>query len=307
MRDKIIVKLQGGLGNQLFQYAYAKRMQQLFPEKRIVLDVSYFQKEHIRSLEIQKLSIDDAVEWSEKKDSFFDTMYALFRAEKSLLEKAGRRLRRWPLMERTGYYFNYSRSDYWTPRKSLRNIHLAGYFQNEEQIRPVRDHLISVTRPKSRLGEKAEQYLEKIRKGRSIGISVRAGQDYMEMGWNVCSREYYLEGIRKLAQNGENSRLFVFSDCVDKVREEDWFGEYDVTFVEGCTTAESLYLLTQCSDFVIANSTFSWWGAYMGRAKDKRVIAPEYFIDRRRTRESGLHVDGFRYLNNQTGNEEEKE
>ncbi len=301
MKDKIVIKLQGGLGNQLFQYAYAKRMQQLFPEKQIILDVSYFQEAHIRSLELQKLSIDENVEWSEKKQRFFDMTYTAFKAEKSLLGKIGKRLKSWPLMEKAGYYFNYSGSDYWTPRKNLKNIHLAGYFQNEEQIRPVREHLCKAIVPKDGLSATAEGYLSEIRAGNSIGISVRAGRDYEEMGWKVCTKAFYLAGLHELIKDEKKRRVFVFSDCIDKIREENWFAGFDVTFVENCTTAEGLFLLSQCDDFVIANSTFSWWGAYLSESKEKKVFAPDVFIGDVRTADSGLHVLGFCYLDNLTG------
>lgn len=299
MKDKIVVKLQGGLGNQLFQYAYAKRMQEMFPEKQIILDISYYRSAHIRSLELQKLSIDSTVEWSEEYRPFFETAYKVFRAEKSLYVKFGKRLKSRPLLEKAGYYFNYAGSDYWKPRKNLKNIYLAGYFQNERQIRPVRDEIIRTIKPKDNLSEKARDYLKAIQQGRSLGISIRAGQDYKDMGWVVCSKAYYLNGIREILADGKERNLFVFSDCLDTIREEGWFKQYHVTYIDGCDAAEGLYLLSSCNDFVIANSTFAWWGAYLGCDREKRIVMPEYFIETDRTSEGGLYLDDAVYRENQ--------
>ena len=301
MEGTIVVKLQGGLGNQLFQYAYAKRMQLLFPDKQLVMDTSYYLKEHIRSLELQKLSIDEAVIWSKKKRRLFDLLYIVFRAEKSLKDRNGKRLASWPLAEKAGYYFNYSKSDYWTPRKNLKNIHLAGYFQNEEQIRPIREHLQQAVVPKNGLGKRAAGYLEDIRNSDAIGISIRAGQDYIDMGWQVCSREYYLVGLEKILQGQKGRKILVFSDCTNRIREEDWFAGYDIIYIEGCDSVEGLYLLTQCKDFVIANSTFAWWGAYLAENAGKQIIAPAMFIGKDLTCKSGLHLPGAVYLDNKSG------
>ena len=77
MNGHIYVKIKGGLGNQLFQFAYALKLKKLFPNKQIVIDYTYFNKKHIRSMELQKLSIKN-VEWDNSKKFFYDISILLF-------------------------------------------------------------------------------------------------------------------------------------------------------------------------------------------------------------------------------------
>ncbi len=295
MKDKIIIKIRGGLGNQLFQYAFAKKIQKKYPQKSIVIDTSYFNKQHIRSLELHKMSISNNIELTNKGKKFFDMIYLIFR----LLDRLTKhRMNIKPLYLFGNCYYCCDRMVDYQIRGVKRNIYLAGYFQELDEIKGIKENLMEEIEPHD-LSANAKKYLQIIKNVPSIAISIRAGDDYIRFGWPVCSREYYLNTLKSM--NTDNVRIIVFADVIDKIKEENWFDGYDVTYIENCNAVEGLYLLSQCKDFIIANSTFSWWGAYLGSAKGKRIVAPETFYPGIKMRDSGLHIPGICYRNNITG------
>lgn len=301
MSGRIYTKLMGGLGNQLFQYAYALKLQKLFPDKQIVLDTRYFRKKHIRSLELKDMSVRK-VTWTDKAMPLYDMTYLAYAGTVRLVRNSGGRVTSAPALERFGLLYNNIDSVYRLPHKRFGNIYLGGYYQNEKEIRCVKDEIAAVIRPR-KMSDKACSYLNSIADCRTVGISIRIGEDYKRFGWDICSRAYYENGARLILSDGTARQLFVFSDDIERIKREGWFGGFSekVTFVGGCSASESLYLLSRCDDFVIANSTFSWWGAYLGESIGKQIAAPEYFFSGRLMKNGGLHIPNAVYLDMNTG------
>ena len=301
MNGHIYVKIKGGLGNQLFQFAYALKLKKLFPNKQIVIDYTYFNKKHIRSMELQKLSIKN-VEWDNSKKFFYDISYYLYLFLVKIAGKLHKKVASIPPLEKRGYIYNYSKSKYNLPDNELKNYYLAGYFQSENEIRDVRDEMVDIITPIN-MTEYSKELLGLISKKRSIGISIRIGEDYKSLGWPVCSKAYYENGIKFLISNNYDAQLVIFSDNIDLVKNENWFKEFkrDMIFVENCSAVDGLFLLSKCDEFVIANSTFSWWGAYLSNSDCKRIVAPEMFYNGIKMRDSGLHIPNALYFDNSTG------
>lgn len=301
MLGKIYVKIMGGLGNQLFQFAYALKIQKLFPDKTIVIDHIYFNKKHIRSMELQQLSIDN-VEWDNSRHFFYDLSYSFYSILVRVANKLGFVVKSISFLENRGFIYSYSKTEYHMPKSGLKNYYLGGYFQNENEIRSVKNEMYKVIEPKS-VSQNAKIILNQIQSNRSIGVSIRIGEDYQNFGWPICSREYYENGIEYiLNKHGKDCQLVIFSDNIKKIQEEKWFVRFDldIIYVEKCSACEGLYLLSKCNDFVIANSTFSWWGAYLGLDNNKLIIAPERFFSKNKMCESGLHIPGAVYMNNKS-------
>lgn len=111
---------------------------------------------------------------------------------------------------------------------------------------------------------------------RQIAIHVRRG-DYINYPNHhpLITMDYYNAGIAKLTLDNINYQLVIFSDDIHWCKEA--FKDYDCIYPEN-NDIESFYLMTQCHDFVIANSSFSWWGAYLSSWADKRVICPKQWF-----------------------------
>ena len=296
MKNSIIVKIRGGLGNQLFQYAYAKKIQTKYPDKEIIIDTSYFNKKHIRSLEINQLILRKKVKMQNRSDKIFDFLYNIFR----FLDKISKHSIVLNAIYLFGNYYCFcdKQVTFNLNRKKVKNIYLAGYFQDLREIDPIKDSIKKDIIPSS-LSETTKRYLQYIYDNNTIAVSIRAGDDYVKFGWPVCTKDYYLAAINKLRKH--NEKIIVFADVIDKIKKEKWFDNYEVTYIEGCNAVESLFLLSRCNDYVISNSTFSWWGAYLGDNDNKKIVAPEMFYSGKKMSEGGLHIPGALYMNNYTG------
>ncbi len=296
MKNKIFIKIRGGLGNQLFQYAFAERIHRIYPQKNVVLDVSYFNKKHIRSLELNQLKINKAVEWSNKRKFFFDFLYFLYRLFDSLLKH--RIIFNKINLFGSHYLFCDKTVEGEIKKVNCKNIYMAGYFQDRKQMDLMHEYIRNIIQPYY-ISEVAKRFINIITKNKTIGVSIRVGNDYVKYGWPICSSNYYISGLNYL--NNLKSKVIVFADVIEKVKNENWFRDFDVIYVEKCSVVESLFLLSLCDDFVISNSTFAWWGAYLSNNEKKKIVAPEMFYPEQKMIDSSLHIPGTVYLNNYTG------
>ena len=107
----------------------------------------------------------------------------------------------------------------------------------------------------------------------TCSIHVRRG-DYIGNGLHeVCHLEYYLEAVEEMKSRTEIDKFIVFSDDIAWCK-ENFIGE-NFLFIENNSNIEDLYLQTQCTNNIICNSSFSWWGAWLNANPNKVVIAPE--------------------------------
>ena len=157
-------------------------------------------------------------------------------------------------------------------------VYLYGYFGKIQYIREIKDTLQKDIQLKGCLSDRAMDFLNKIEDSkRAVGVSVRYGNDYRSLGWPICTPEFYKSGMKKIKEEHGDCTFFVFSDVLKEVQEEDWFKDFNVVYVDGLNVVESFTLLKSCNDFVIANSTFSWWASWLGDYPNKIVYAPNYF------------------------------
>lgn len=299
----IIVKIRGGLGNQLFQYAYAKKMAYIYNADKVILDTSYYNNTHIRGLNIDKYSLAYNVEINNKSSKIFDVLYLFYRiSDKISLKFLHKHRKETVFLSRFGFVFCDKSFEKPLNSKKNRQLYLAGYFQDETSIHEIAKSLNDDLRIKKQISKKAELFKKEIlASDQGIGVSIRIGEDYKKFGWPVCNRVFYENGVKIISTKTGCRRVYVFSDCIEKVEAEGWFSEYETIFIKGCNSVENLELLKNCHHFVIANSTFSWWGAYLSSYKDKIIIAPKYFYSEKLMSESKLDIKGAIYLDNFNG------
>ncbi len=299
----VIVKIRGGLGNQLFQYAYAKKVAWENNAEKIILDSSYFNNPHIRELDIDKYILNDGVEITNNSKKIFDFWYFIFRLSDRIFYRLIKKHRsESKMLSYFGFYFCDKCFQNVSITKSKKNIYLAGYFQDERAIREISKTLNDDLRIKAEQSVAAIKFNQLLKKNPNvIGVSIRIGEDYHRFGWPVCSRQFYENGIKLITEKTGCTKVMVFSDCIEKVEDENWFGEFETIYVKGCNSVESLDLLRKCKHFVMANSTFSWWGTYLGGCEDKIVVAPKYFYPDIPMAESAIYLSDAIYLDNDTG------
>ncbi|MEH7454255.1 alpha-1,2-fucosyltransferase, partial [Gottfriedia acidiceleris] len=244
----------------------------------------------IRKFDLDSFTLNKSVlKFDKKIDVFYDVSRKAFH----LLQHLYRRKNSKPLELGPEFLIKsgliYSGIDaFENPQLKRKTLYLYGYFQDVNIVDPIREVLISEFAYKGNISKRTSEYLKLIKQNEhSIGISIRCGKDYVESGWPVCGIDYYKKGLEILKQRYSDCKVFIFADDIVKVKNDFGFGD-NVIYIEGCSALESLELLKNCSDFVISNSSFAWWGAYLSQNQDKMVIMPEKWFVGLKTKDTSL-------------------
>lgn len=157
-----------------------------------------------------------------------------------------------------------------------------GYWQNQRYFIDIEEEIKSSFQFKNELSEKNETYLHSIRQSNSISVHIRRG-DYIghESLGGLCSLEYYQNAIAIIQAKIESASFFIFSDDMEWCK-NNLLLPANTTFVEGNKGQNSyvdMQLMSNCKHNVIANSSFSWWGAWLNQNLEKIVIAPGKWIN----------------------------
>lgn len=161
-----------------------------------------------------------------------------------------------------------------------KNEYLIGLFQSYKYFEDCRDDILKEFRfDESRLSDATRQMAVQMQRCNSVSIHVRRG-DYMNgyyynMLGKVCDLEYYQRAIAEIRRYIENPQFFVFSDDREYVVKNLLLDNaVYVDFNRGADSWQDMYLMSRCHHNIIANSTFSWWGAWLNTHQDKIVVAP---------------------------------
>lgn len=158
-------------------------------------------------------------------------------------------------------------------------IYLNGYWQSFRYTSEIESIIRAELQPKADLTEPNRRWLETIReRGNSICVHVRRG-DYLKTAFGLCSPVYYKNAAAVMRERvGNDAAFFVFSDDLQWCR--DHLPISDRVFVEGNIDdpVSELRLMAACRHHIIANSTFSWWAAWLGCHDQQVVIAPEPWL-----------------------------
>ena len=266
----IIACIRGGLGNQMFQYAMARSLA-LKLRTELKLDLTHYRNTSFRAFELGVFRL----RFEEASTRELD-LYPVYNTP--LLRKLRRKLigitRPRHLFIETGLQYH---PEIWSLSP---DTYLKGYWHHEQYFADIASLLHEEFGFGVPLRETNRPVLEAIETANSVSLHVRRG-DYVSnkavLALNgVCSTEYYQEAIRTIAARVRNPHFFIFSDDPEWVRTHLPI-EYPFSIVEGNTgeySYEDLHLMSRCKHQIIANSTFSWWGAWLNPSPDKLVIAP---------------------------------
>ena len=264
----IVTRIIGGLGNQMFQYA-AGRSLALANGCQLKLDISGYDNYGLRAYELEIFNIKAEV--ASKKQ-----VLRLSGMQSRLVHFVRRKLtweKRTHFIERN-FNFNSAFFNMTSP------VYLDGYWQSykyfESYAAQIREELTFVKPIVGRNAELAKQ----ISQVNAISIHVRRGDYVSHQATNkvhgFLGIEYYKEAIRRILNEVSAPYFFIFSD--DLAWAKDNLGLVDnVTFVAhntGLNSYEDLRLMSLCQHHVIANSSFSWWAAWLGCHPGKKVLYP---------------------------------
>ncbi|WP_343557922.1 alpha-1,2-fucosyltransferase [Sphingobacterium sp.] len=280
-----IVKFLGGLGNQLFQYAFFLALQQKF--KNVKVDLEDFNSYHLHNgFELEAV--------------FNIKLPQLNTFEKNIYTRNNnkwlwRKLRR--LYNTKHIYFEETSPFSYTKDifEDSRSRYYWGYWQHIDYI----DHVASLLRqqlifpPFEQPKNIHIQHL--IEQQNAVSLHVRRG-DYLKepLFKDICTEEYYQKSIQYILETQDSPLFVVFSNDIKWCKSE--FKDINAIFVEhnsGSNSFRDLQLMSLCKHHIIANSSFSWWGAWLNDNPDKVVVSPKKWINDATIETTGLILPTF--------------
>lgn len=274
----IVFQAQGGLGNQLFQYATARRLA-MRHDTPVAVDDHWFDHprpgETPRPLELGHYPV--AMQRPTKRERSKWTV---------LRSRWARHMPSFALPLRLVKEYGHGVN---AEVLTLPNdCYLSGFWQSEAYFSDIRDTLLRELTPITPPSDLDMLVMDRMRSTRSVSIHVRRG-DYVTLAsasayHGLCTLDYYRRAIEAVAQQCGDLTLFIFSDDPEWTREHlrAPFPTHYVNHNPSSLAFQDLRLMSECQHHIIANSSFSWWGAWLSRSYDGIKIAPQrwYAADR---------------------------
>jgi len=260
--------MNGGLGNQLQQYALYEKLKSL--GKNVKIDISWFQREpenvSKRELELEYFSNVSFEACTEEE-------YQNILGNRGFLKKVSEKL---GLTEKPIYV---EHQMYDEQIFQLDNKILEGYWACEAYYADIMPILQEKLQFPISSNEKNSKMAEEMRNSNSVSIHIRRG-DYLTaenqaMFGGICTEEYYEKAIAYMKGNIPEVRFFIFSDDPMYAKQKYSSDEYTIVDINrGKDSFYDIYLMSQCKHNICANSTFSFWGARLNKNSEKQVIRP---------------------------------
>ena len=258
----IIVNIKGGLGNQFFQYAFARYLS-LKTERKLKFDISYYKKNDYRTFDLNKFNIS------------FDGFISL---KESLILRGAKRFPKFfkniCILKDTSEYFD---SKIFEKILNKKICYLDGYWQSETYFNQINDLIKEELKLKQTYLKKLDnKIIQKILNTNSVSVHVRRG-DHVTIPANkpyiVCKEKYYQDALKIIQQKVVNPYYFIFSDDIAWVK-NNLFKSFPCFYIDQTDVFEDFQLMSLCKHNVMANSTFSWWAARLNKNPQKIVVAP---------------------------------
>ncbi|SRR6266481_5988157 len=271
----VIGNIIGGLGNQMFQYATGRALS-LKSDTVLVLDISSFESYEIhQGFELQHVFSSTFGIASEA-----DIRRVLGWQSSAIIRRI---MSRRPFISFCRKRFVVEpHFHYWSGINDLKtNFYLSGYWQSEKYFADATVQIRADFTFKQPLKNQNAKLAKEINQVNAVSLHVRRG-DYANnpkttATHGLCSLEYYQAAIRHVARRVEHPHFFIFSDDITWAKNNlkiDFPHQY-VDHNHGAESYNDMRLMSMCKHHIIANSSFSWWGAWLNASIEKIVIAPE--------------------------------
>ena len=274
----IIVRIYEGLGNQMFEYAYAYALSRRkgYREKVHIdirdKEVSEWDKKRIyRPLEINQFCISLPIASKDmlRKWSYIENLSIM---QKIIYQLAQKGIWKYKFLIESNYDKRYCRPG--------NDMYISGWFQHYEYFEKLRPKLLcEFTLKQNYIMPQELQYV--MNNYEVVSLHVRRGDyinnQYARRLMSICGEDYYRKAVEYIKKRVNDAFLFVFTNDEKWVKSNLKFSIPNIVISNhyGLSDVQELILMSKCQHNIIANSTFSWWGAWLNTNKDKIVIAPE--------------------------------
>lgn len=262
----VTVRIFGGLGNQMFQYAAGLALAHKY-NVQLKLDISFFKSCKDRKFMLDRFNIS--------KDVIISNRLGMFNSKIARKIMSIVKFPKW-------YYRNYSTvfdNKIWDLPK---NVYMDGYFQSEKYFAEIEKKIREEFVPAFELSEDFNWWQKTIENCNSVSIHVRRGDYLLRKNFEIhgiLGVDYYEKAVSEIENQIENPQFFIFSDdeqwCRDNIVPITKNGEV-VNLKSENKDVEELLLMSFCKHNIIANSSYSWWGAWLNKNGEKKVVSPEF-------------------------------
>lgn len=266
----IITRLMGGLGNQMFQYALGKMLAEIHHTK-LKLDLSWFENFGESTPRVYELGIFNI------KEDFSSSLENYFFKNKVHFKYLKLNSKRHIIQQK----FEFEPKVLNLPN----NVYIDGYWQSEKYFDQIEYIIRNEFTFKLPLTGQNLEISKKISDSNSISLHIRRGDYVLNPETNahhgICSLEYYKKAVDLISSRIENPSFFVFSDDLNWARENLKI-PFETIFIDWNTKENSyidMQLMSMCKHNIVANSSFSWWGAWLNQNGKKIVIAPDKWLN----------------------------
>lgn len=271
----VIAHLIGGLGNQMFQYAAAKALAAKHTTF-LLLDTSSFDSYTLhQGFELDRIFSGD-FNIAQKADVQKMLGWQSLNSVKSYLHRP---VLSWLRNKALAIEPSF---EYWQGFERLSaDTYLSGYWQSERYFISAEDIIRADFRFSTPLSAENVELADMIGNSESISLHVRRGDYVNNSAYASCSLDYYKSAIEYLTKQLESPTFFIFSDDINWVKENLKL-EYPHIYIDnnqGDQSYNDMRLMSLCKHNIIANSSFSWWGAWLNANDAKNVIAPKKWFN----------------------------
>lgn len=266
----------GGLGNQMFQYAMGRALS-LKNKTTLKLDLKYLldrkpKKNFVfRNYDLSIFRCNPKIATEEEVKNILGIGILRNKFINKLL----------PLFYRRYYTensFEYDKNIY----RLSNNTYIEGYWQSYKYFEDISEIIRADFENISEFNIHQNEISNKIKSCNSVCINVRRADFLNNSFHGVCNIDYYQKGLKYISEKVDNLNIFVFSDDILWCKSNLNF-RYPTTFLDHEFAGEKfgayLKLMTECNHFVIPNSTFGWWAAWLNDSEDKIVVAPKNWFE----------------------------
>jgi len=267
----IAVNIYGGLGNQMFQYALGKSIA-ITKNEDLYIDSSFFKNYALRNFQLDKFNI------SSKHITFNNlSIYKINNRYKlHALKNINKYIRITPkiFFEKNPFLFDHTAFE-------SKSFLYVGYWQSYKYFEKIREVLLNEFTLKESLDQPNLEILNRIQNSNSVSLHIRRG-DYVASEKSIaCPIEYYEKAIETINGIIKIPTFFIFSDDIAWVKSNLNMKSFNCEYVDinRNNPERDLELMRNCQNNITANSTFSWWGAWLNKNKDKKVIVPKIWMN----------------------------
>lgn len=272
----LVVKFKGGLGNQMFQYALYCKFLKL--GRKVAADTSWYQ-EYQKTFDLLEVFPEIRINAEDgKAAAHYEKLYR----DRSVFDKIIQKLFpqfRYKTVEQEDLIFQKN------VLKCKRGL-INGYWQTKKYWDDMEDEILENYQFQKIEDDSAKKLSALLEQETTVSVHVRRG-DYLlpenqKIFGNICTDEYYQRAIAYVSGRVPNVRIVYFTNDLDWVKENDtsknaiYVGDY---LPEGYPDWYDLYFMSRCTHHILANSTFSWWGAFLGKNEGNIVVAPKEWMN----------------------------